>query len=342
MYELGLKLGMTPVVELHSKEDVDKAAAFSPLVVGINSRDLKTFKIKPLQPLKIRSMISWNCRIIYESGIKTRYDIDFVRGAGFDAALVGEAAVRDSAFAGLLAESFSGSAAAGQAQAETVSGPDRFSFWSKLYAGYNPGRPFVKICGITNHDDLIKIIELGADMAGFILADSPRRVSPAFIKGCKEYSILKVGVVVLAEGEPLPAEIAALLETGALDAIQFHGSELPDEYLKWPGYKAVRIKDGTAAEAAASVPSPAVLIDAFSPDAHGGTGKRIDPELVGSVAEQQTLWLAGGINPENVYDIIRQFSPELIDVSSGVEASPGRKDHGKLQKLFSGIDRAKV
>ncbi len=325
MYELGLKLGMTPVVELHSSDDIKKAAGFRPDLVGINSRDLKSFTIKPLQPLKIRTMINWDCRIIYESGIKTEYDIDFVEGSGFNAVLVGEAVVRDASFAEKLAAAFTSGRS---------SDDFRFKFWRKLYSRVRTGAPLVKICGITNHDDLEAVISLGGDVAGFILAESPRKVEPEFIESCRSYDILKVGVVVLDREELLPGEIVALLKSGALDAVQFHGNELPSEYLKWPGYKAVRIKDADSVDEAGSLPGPAVLIDAFSRDAHGGTGKRIETELVRKVAKQQSLWLAGGLNPGNIYDIINGFSPELIDISSGVESAPGIKDHFKMIRLL--------
>ncbi|MDC7227703.1 MAG: bifunctional indole-3-glycerol phosphate synthase/phosphoribosylanthranilate isomerase [Spirochaetales bacterium] len=339
MYDRGIELGMTPVVELHSREDIAKAAAFKPALIGINSRDLRIFRIKPLQPLKIRALIEWDCRIIYESGIKTGYDIDFVKGTGFDAVLVGEAAVRNPEFALALSASFAEKPEADSAGESA----ELFGFWEKLYGRYrlhspDASRPLVKICGITNHDDLGRVIDLGADVAGFILAESPRQVSPSFIESCRNFDILKVGVVVLQEGEALPDEIAALLESGALDAIQFHGNELPAEYLKWPGYKAARVKDEEAVIQAAALPGPAVLVDAFSSAAYGGTGKRIEDELVRKVSSQQTLWLAGGITPDNVRGLIDDYSPELIDISSGVESRPGIKDQNKLAKLFGGIN----
>ncbi|HAK45847.1 MAG TPA: bifunctional indole-3-glycerol phosphate synthase/phosphoribosylanthranilate isomerase [Spirochaeta sp.] len=343
MYELGIKLGMTPVVELHSQDDIDRASGFKPELVGINSRDLRVFKIKPLQPLKIRSMIDWACRIIYESGIKTEYDIDFVKGTEFDAVLVGEATVRDSGFAGKLAAAFETSALGTVAFGDSLPASkesERFAFFRRLYGRCKPGRPLVKICGITNHEDLRKVISLGADAAGFILAESPRKVSPTFIESCRDFDILKVGVVVLLEGQPLPDEIAALLSSGALDAVQFHGNELPSQYLQYPGYKAVRIKTAEDAEAAGRLPGPVVLIDAFSEAAYGGTGKQISPKLVQIVAGQQTLWLAGGIKPENVCRLVSRYRPELIDISSGVELSPGKKDHDRLTELFSEISRA--
>jgi indole-3-glycerol phosphate synthase/phosphoribosylanthranilate isomerase len=129
-----------------------------------------------------------------------------------------------------------------------------------------------------------------------------------------------------------------LVQSGALDAIQFHGSEFPEEYSRWPGYKAVRIKSEADAEATASIAGPAVLIDAFSSTAYGGTGMRIAPALVASVASRRSLWLAGGITPDNVRDVIAEFHPELIDLSSGVEEVPGKKDHAALAKLFEVIN----
>ncbi len=93
-------------------------------------------------------------------------------------------------------------------------------------------------------------------------------------------------------------------------------------------------------KAVKTLPGPAVLIDAFSLQSRGGTGRRIDPNLVPAVKEQQELWLAGGINPGNIIEIIQSFSPDLIDVSSGVEESPGEKDHEKLRILFERISEA--
>lgn len=338
MYHLGISLGMTPLVELHSRDDVEKASRLKPRLVGINSRNLKTFRINPLQPLRIRSMIDWECRIVYESGIKTEYDIDFAAGTGFDAVLVGEAAVKNKSFAGELAKRFSGGVKSGK---KRLSEADRrFSFWQKLYSRRSDDRPLVKICGITNREDLNLVKSAGADAAGFILAESPRRVGAEFIRSCGDIDILKIGVVVLGKNEPLPDYIRDLLKEGVLDAVQFHGDEQPSEYLEWPGYKAVRIKDSASAEAAGSLPGPAVLVDAFSKEAHGGTGKRIQPELVQQIAGQQILWLAGGIKPDNVGSIITDFKPDLIDISSGVEAEPGIKDPQKIKALFMAIDNS--
>jgi len=337
MYRRGLDLGMTPLVELHDIEDIRKASVFRPPLVGINSRDLKSFRIKPLQPLKIRALIDWDCRVVFESGVKTEADIAYVEETGFDAVLVGEGAVRDPGFAEKLIGTFD---SASPADPEVAGPPKLFGFWRDLYERYREGRPLIKICGITSHADLDEIIRLGADVAGFVLAESPRQVRADFIRSCQGADILKVGVVVLAEGEPVPEEIRGLLREGCLDALQFHGAELPAEYRKWPGYKAVRIRTEEDVEKAGTLPGPAVLVDAWSAAAPGGTGKRIDSLLVNKLAGRQTLWLAGGITPDNVEEVIWEFHPDLIDLSSGVESVPGKKDHNKLRRLFESIERA--
>ena len=102
----------------------------------------------------------------------------------------------------------------------------------------------------------------------------------------------------------------------------------------YPGYKAFRIKNESDVENMNLFRSRAKLIDAFSPEARGGTGKRIDPGLVKAAAVKNSLWLAGGLTPDNIGEILKKFRPELIDLSSGVEKSPGIKDHGKLETLF--------
>ena len=163
-------------------------------------------------------MIPWETSVIYESGVLTREDGNFAAGTGFAGVLVGEAAVKHPEFPGILVECFN--------RIEENMCAQRF--WTRLYGKFSTGRPFVKICGITRKEDFDKITGLGADMAGFILAESHRKTDRAFIETCRNNEILKVGVVVLKPGENLPDEISNMLEDGILDAVQFHGSETPE------------------------------------------------------------------------------------------------------------------
>lgn len=321
LYNYGVSLGMTPLVELHDREDVEKVRDLKPSLTGINSRNLKTFEIDPLRPLKIRSYIDWECNVIYESGVSNPSDGLFVRDAGFSGLLVGEWAVKDKKLASNLVELYKGKGV--------------YNAWELLYKNYSESCPFVKVCGITNRGDAEFVQELGADMLGFILADSPRKVEPEFVRSLKDIDILKVGVVVLKEGETLPTEYLSLIEEGFLDFIQFHGFETPELCRSYdiPYYKALRVKDESVLEELDRY-KPVSLVDAFCEHEMGGTGKQIDGILVKAVKNSGNLWLAGGLNPDNIGEIVEDFRPELIDVSSGVEQSPGIKDRDKLIKYF--------
>ena len=152
--------------------------------------------------------------------------------------------------------------------------------------------------------------------------------------------MLKVGVVAGSEGAALLcSEVMDLLDNGLIDAVQFHGSERPGDCFKaaFPYFKAMQVQSAADLDRVLEYHCPRVLLDAFSPGAQGGTGTRIPAELVKTAGERFPLWLAGGIGPENVREIVREFKPELIDASSKLEASPGIKDPVKLKIFFQEI-----
>lgn len=326
MYNRGIELGMTPLVELHDKEDADKVRELQPFLTGINSRNLKNFTIDPMRPLKIRSYIDWPCQVIYESGITSVSDGEFARDSGFAGVLVGEWAVRKEGLARDLVELF---------MAEKRNSP-----WEALYSRYSEKKPFVKICGIAREEDARLAHSLGADLLGFVLAPSPRQVNPSFVRSLKDLDILKVGVVVVKEGESLDNEVLELIEEGALDFIQFHGDEsrvFCDSFCV-PYYKALRVRDFDSLKSCSKYPGP-VLIDAYNPHIYGGTGHTVDKELVLEARKGANLWLAGGLKPENVYDLLVSYRPDMIDASSGLEKEPGVKDSDKMKEYFTEIER---
>ena len=325
MFNLAGELGMECLVEVHTQGDVHKVRPLKPPLLGINSRDLRRFKVEPLIPLETRSFIDWPCDVIYESGITGRDDALFVRGSGFSGFLVGEAVAKSPELAADLIGAW----------ADSIEAVRLYGVWERLYRRQRHGLPLVKICGITNRADAELAVEAGADMIGFVLAESPRRSDPATIRECADLPVIKVAVVVLAADEELPPEIAALLKEGALDFIQFHGDESADTVRSWPSYKAINLRAPEDAELMDGAGSPAVLVDAFSLSARGGTGKRLDPELMEAAAQHRRLWIAGGLNHENVGAIVREWNPGLVDVSSGVEAEKGRKDHYKVRRFIA-------
>ena len=335
MYERGVALGMTPLVELHSSEEADKVRPFAPKLTGVNCRDLKTFTIDPLGPLKLKSHIDWNCQVVYESGIKSAKDARFALGCGLDALLVGEGVVRDKELAaGLIGEFRDRDRHAGT-----------YAFWRKLYRRYDYSRPLVKICGITRLEDAREAVRLGADALGFILAESPRRIDPAGLEEFREFDVPRIGVVILPEDRAEKAAqedfLRGLLAKGLLDGIQFHGKESPETVDAFPGYKALTVKSAEDLETRGAYRPRPVLTDAFHRDRSGEGAKVLDPELIGLAKKQGNLWLAGGLNPENLEGILRDYRPELIDMASGVESAPGIKDHDKLARIFEIVDTAK-
>jgi len=328
------ELGMAALVEVHTMEELEKVSGIRPPLLGVNSRDLTTFAVDRMVPVTLRDEITWQCHTVFESGILAGEDAGFAAAAGYDSVLVGEAVVRRVALvAELLAELQRG---------RELREAGRAGFWSALYRRRRVRRPLVKICGITHAGDAQLAAELGADALGFVFAPSPRRADEAVVRQTADLPVLKVAVCVTGDDAPLPAEVERLLSEGLIDAVQFHGNEAPVECYPraFPYYKALRLKAAEEAEKIPAYRSPRVLVDAFSPQAYGGTGRRLDPALVQAAAERAPLWLAGGLGPENIGDIITAYAPELIDASSGLEAEPGRKDPDKLKTYFKEIDHA--
>jgi len=194
----------------------------------------------------------------------------------------------------------------------------------------------VKICGITSPDDAVLAAELGAQVIGLVFwPRSPRHVDRGRareIVSAVPSTVDVIGVFV----NQLPEALALAGEIG-LRGIQLHGDEDPDTYRDLPlrVIRAVAVRDESAVEAAAAVPAAAtVLLDAHDPVRRGGTGRAIDWSVAAAIARQRPVILSGGLNAENVLEAIAAVRPHAIDVSSGVESAPGRKDHAKLRRLF--------
>jgi len=200
----------------------------------------------------------------------------------------------------------------------------------------------VKICGITNLADATQAGEAGADALGFIFYDqSPRSVTvaaAAAIARSLPPFIVKVGVFVDAEEELVYNAIAEC----QLNLLQFHGAESP-AYCQQFGLmsmKAFRIRDAESLAQMPSYQTDSWLLDAYSADKPGGTGERFNWDLAIKAQKLgRPIFLAGGLTPENVGDAVRRVRPYGVDVSSGVEAVPGRKDHAKVKAFIHAAKR---
>jgi phosphoribosylanthranilate isomerase len=200
----------------------------------------------------------------------------------------------------------------------------------------------VKICGITNLADATQASEAGADALGFIFYDqSPRSITvaaAAAIARSLPPFIVKVGVFVDAEEELVYNAIAEC----QLNLLQFHGAESP-AYCRQFGLmsmKAFRIRDAESLAQMPSYQTDSWLLDAYSADKPGGTGERFNWDLAIKAQKLgRPIFLAGGLTPENVGDAVRRVRPYGVDVSSGVEAVPGRKDHTKVKAFIHAAKR---
>ena len=206
-------------------------------------------------------------------------------------------------------------------------------------------RPWVKICGITNLVDAEAAVQYGADALGFIFHQpSPRFISPMrageIIKRLPP-QVTKVGVFVNLEVK----EILVTAERCGLDLLQLHGDESPEycrEVMAAGGtvVKALRIRDEGSIAALSRYPFvSALLLDSYSREMYGGSGEKFDWTLAQKAKEYGKIILAGGLNPDNVAEAIREVEPYGVDVSSGVEKGPGLKDHGKLKAFFEAVGK---
>jgi phosphoribosylanthranilate isomerase len=199
----------------------------------------------------------------------------------------------------------------------------------------------VKICGITNPDDAMAAVDFGADALGFVFfKGSPRYIPPkeaAKIIRKVPSLVQTIGVVVNQCSEDLERTIA---ESG-VDAVQLHGEEPPEVCMSSRRtIKAIRVKslDSLAPLEKFKGLVSAFLLDAYAPDALGGSGRLFNWDIAVEAKRFGKIILAGGLTPDNVADAVRYVMPFAVDVSSGVEASKGKKDHDKM-RIF--IERAK-
>lgn len=345
LYKRTLELGMTALVEVHDSRELNKVkqSGIRPALMGINARNLRNFQVDMLGALKLRQEIDWKCDVVFESGIFAPAQAAHAAASGFSGVLVGEAAVKIPELPASLSHGLENPVDFPQAGHEfwgRLLGLRRGAWLSAGTGGKREGRPLVKVCGITRRTDAEHAAAAGADLLGFVFADSPRKASLALLEELRDLDVLKVAVVT---GDP-DEKLREAWRRGLIDVFQYHGDERPEDCQerRLPFYKALSLRTEAQVDDIMSYASPRVLVDAYSSKARGGTGMSIEADLVTRAAVQKPLWLAGGLNPENIFSKLESFSPELVDVSSGLESAPGEKDHEKVMRFFQEIQRAGI
>jgi len=196
----------------------------------------------------------------------------------------------------------------------------------------------IKICGITNRADAEKAAEMGASAIGFVFADSPRRIKPPVAREISQALppfISKIGVFV---NEDI-STIKELYEYCRLDAVQLHGDE-HIEYIKSltvPFIKAFKVNGKEVIRRIEEFGLRYFLLDTFDKNLSGGTGKSFNWQIANRASRFGKIILSGGLNPDNIREALEIVNPYAVDISSGVEKSPGLKDYQKMETLINKV-----
>jgi phosphoribosylanthranilate isomerase len=195
----------------------------------------------------------------------------------------------------------------------------------------------VKICGITNKEDALYAAKLGATALGFIFYPaSPRYVKPEDARkiiSTLPDDLVKVGVFVNEKAD----EIIRVMEYCGLDMIQLHGDESPEfcrEFSAFQIIKAVELKNDNDLNHAYGYEVAAILVDSRHAGLYGGTGRKANWKLACRTKNKKPLILSGGLNEENIAEALQTVAPAALDINSGVESEPGKKEHVKLARIF--------
>lgn len=261
-------MGMDALVEAHDARDLARAEALGADTIGVNARDLRTFRIDRRAQLRLVAAAPQNAVIVAESGIASRAHTAAAELAGANAVLIGSSLMVSADPAGRLAE---------------------------LMA-----RPLVKVCGLTRHEDVEAAAEAGADMAGFVLAESPRCVEA-----------------------PLPVPdtmLSVAIFVGNADDV---GTDLVQLYPEEDGHRA---RDGWLLRDGAGVARVLDLPWESEDDGHWARAATSSRRVV----------LAGGLTPDNVGAAIRTVAPWCVDASRSLESSPGIKDPERIRAFVEG------
>jgi len=222
----------------------------------------------------------------------------------------------------------------------------------------------VKICGITNLEDALAAVELGADFIGFVLADSPRRADVGEVQ--RIVSAIRGGdapasEVTAKKTQSVPTDTKSVAFVGVfvdesedvirtmdkcnLDFAQLHGGQSEEFARRIGGQRVIRVARVQNQESVHNITQYSeakyYLLDTYKKGVAGGTGETFDWELaVRAKSLSKPVILSGGLTPENVFDAVKTVRPYAVDISSGVEISPGKKDRNRIKELIENVRAA--
>lgn len=309
------ELGMDALVEVHTKEEMDRAVAVGARLIGVNNRDLRTFDVSTETSMHLAQFAPADAVLVSESGL-TPDEVRRLKAVGYQGFLVGEALMRAA------------------------------DLEQQLRAFRAEHIVIVKICGITNLDDALAAVDAGADALGFnFYPRSPRYIAPeaarAIIRRLPEY-VLTVGVFVNEELDAVK-RIASL--TAGVSALQLHGNESPEYCKALDGYYRIKVFAAGPEFKPWSVRDynvESIMLDAVDEGGIGGGTGRLSNWSVALETREffPTLFLAGGLSAENVGEGIEFVKPYGVDACSLLESEPGRKDPERMRAFVAAVRKA--
>lgn len=354
---LSREIGMEPLVEIHSEWELDKALFASARVVGINNRNLETLETDLNVAKRVVPFFSSDQIAVEASGISSSEDIRDGLDSGIFTFLVGESIVRAENRKEFIQSLVTTAGESKERDNRLMESPDRRVLSNRFFNRRK--RPAVKICGLTTVKDALACVRAGADAIGFIFyPKSPRFLSleqAAEISTRLPDDVMTTGVFVDQEYK----EIVKAVRECSLKAVQLHGNESPSLVAKLVKEGIIVIKalfagrEPHLTQAALYNCADALLVEYGRGDLPGGNGESWNWELAAEAAGKekerseegkessdscsvvkQKIILAGGLTPENIKKAIEMADPWGIDLSSGVEFSPGHKDIARVEQLI--------
>jgi indole-3-glycerol phosphate synthase / phosphoribosylanthranilate isomerase len=325
------ELGLDAVVEVHTSEELRRAVSAGATIIGVNNRDLRTFRTSLDPSERLIAEVPRDRIMISESGLKGANDLRRLQTLGFRGFLIGEALMRASDPEAALRD--------------FIAGAEFPTAYSAVTTTERSNGIQIKICGVTNADDARACVELGADMIGFNFYPNSRRyIEPMVVRRIVDVlpaKICAVGVFV----DPDPFEIRKVAKTAGIRCVQLHGHTTPESCselaLEFRVIRALSTDTQFEPEHTAAFPHCDVLIDAYHPKLRGGTGQTCDWSAArAAMRYTRFLILSGGLNARNVGQAIAAVTPDAVDVCSGIESAPGVKDHGALKEFIIAVRAA--
>lgn len=346
------ELSLDALVEVHTSEELSRVVGAGARIIGINNRDLRTFRTSLKTSERLITEAPKDRIMISESGLKGAEDLRHLQTLGFRGFLIGEALMRASNPEAALRDFIAGAEDQPSLQIRRshrpVAGPSGFPTAHSAVATADRSNGIqIKICGVTNLNDARACVELGADMIGFnFYRKSPRYIEPAMVRRIVDALPARtraVGVFVDAD----TTGIRELAKTAGVRCVQLHGHTTPESCIElareFRVIRALSTDTRFEAEQTAAFPECDVLIDAYHPELRGGTGQTCDWSAArAAIRFTRFLILSGGLDAQNVGRAIAAVTPQAVDVCSGVESEPGVKDHRALEQFIEAVRMAEL